>query len=221
MIAVDETPEKVLKVLDVDFDCSSETLQLRSPLADSIWHPAEAYRAEHGIFLWVIPQNLQEIVVPMEDSVLAVVSVLPGGTAGLELRPRRKMEWPVQLVDPLPVNRDVMVYRNFLGLARCVRIEELILPAGRLQKYAEVLSKRYSVPVTVRQGLQSYCRVDASYVNVVGTSCSVMAQHDCWKYYDSQTVYRYSWLNYNARQKWHEAVDCALTGSNFVHKCKE
>ncbi|GIV52610.1 MAG: hypothetical protein KatS3mg038_3132 [Candidatus Kapaibacterium sp.] len=129
------------------------TIALTSPYAKSLWEPRRPpeYRARHGIYLWALPTVLLdawEYMRPVDRYyVVALVRAVPRRQRQLELEPVRWISSPNR-VDFC--GADVLWHRNYVGIARAVRIERLIV-----HRYAPraivALCSQYGVPVHVSQ----------------------------------------------------------------------
>ncbi|GIV52227.1 MAG: hypothetical protein KatS3mg038_2748 [Candidatus Kapaibacterium sp.] len=130
-----------------------ELLTLASPLVKSRWEPRRPpeYRARYGIYLWSLPASLLDAWQYMRPSdqhhVIAVMRVVPRRKRQLELEPVRSIS-SVRHVHFGAA--DVLWHRNYVAIARAVRIERLILHP---EAPGEVvgLCHQYGVPVHVSQ----------------------------------------------------------------------
>ncbi|GIV52041.1 MAG: hypothetical protein KatS3mg038_2562 [Candidatus Kapaibacterium sp.] len=126
---------------------------LTSPLARSPWDPRRPpeYRARYGIYLWSPPASLLDAWQYMRPSdqhhVIAVMRVVPRRKRQLELEPVRSIS-SVRHVHFGAA--DVLWHRNYVAIARAVRIERLIVHPDAPGEVV-TLCHRYGVPVHVSQ----------------------------------------------------------------------
>ncbi|GIV51932.1 MAG: hypothetical protein KatS3mg038_2453 [Candidatus Kapaibacterium sp.] len=130
-----------------------ELLTLASPLAQSRWEPRRPpeYRARHGIYFWALPTLLLdawEYMRPVDRYyVVALVRAVPRRRRQLELEPVRS------ICEPRRIDfggADVLWHRNYVAIARAVRIERLIVHPDAPGEVV-TLCHRYGVPVHVSQ----------------------------------------------------------------------
>ncbi|GIV50744.1 MAG: hypothetical protein KatS3mg038_1265 [Candidatus Kapaibacterium sp.] len=143
-----------LKVLEVyQLPPPWETLTLASPLAKSRWEPRRPpeYRARYGIYLWSLPASLLDAWQYMRPSdqhhVIAMMRVVARRRRQLELEPVRS------ICEPRRIDfggADVLWHRNYVAIARAVRIERLIVHPDAPGEVV-TLCHRYGVPVHVSQ----------------------------------------------------------------------
>ncbi|GIV52632.1 MAG: hypothetical protein KatS3mg038_3153 [Candidatus Kapaibacterium sp.] len=143
-----------IKVLEVyRLPPPGELLTLASPLVKSPWEPRRPpeYRARHGIYFWALPTLLLdawEYMRPVDRYyVVALVRAVPRRQRQPELEPVRWIGRPRRIDFR---GADVLWHRNYVGIARAVRIERLIV-----HRYAPraivALCSQYGVPVHVSQ----------------------------------------------------------------------
>ncbi|GIV51569.1 MAG: hypothetical protein KatS3mg038_2090 [Candidatus Kapaibacterium sp.] len=129
------------------------TFTLASPLAKSRWEPRRPpeYRARYGIYLWSLPASLLDAWQYMRPSdqhhVIAVMRVVPRRKRQLELEPVRSIS-SVRHVHFGAA--DVLWHRNYVAIARAVRIERLIAHPDAPGEVV-TLCHQYGVPVHVSQ----------------------------------------------------------------------
>lgn len=148
MIAVDETLGKVLdmdslaapvsgvKVLEICWDC------LSSPVVNTRWPPAPAYCAQNGIFFWALPKRWSEYLwISFPFSVVALVEVVPETDSCCQLSPALpNLTWP-EYAPRIPPGADAICAHNMVAVARCLRIQKLVVSGSLTDSRLERLSE--------------------------------------------------------------------------------
>ncbi|GIW60012.1 MAG: hypothetical protein KatS3mg087_1078 [Patescibacteria group bacterium] len=132
---------KVLRISDRGY--------LQSPaVATGEWPVSpRGYRSPRGFFFWAFPRILLDCAYPLSVGyAVAVIRVLPHDTPGLRtITPTVPVRWP-HYAPTVPRDADCVVARNMVGIARAVRIEQVIV-----REYDATVSgqhlREYGVPV--------------------------------------------------------------------------
>ncbi|GIW60008.1 MAG: hypothetical protein KatS3mg087_1074 [Patescibacteria group bacterium] len=115
--------------------------KLSSPVASTIWPPASAYSSLRGLFFWAFPAAWRRYVwISSQVNVAALVDVVPADTESCRIEPIvRNLFWPESL--PTLNDGDCLVARNLVGVARCLRIETIIVSQCLTERQLERLSE--------------------------------------------------------------------------------
>ncbi|GIV52609.1 MAG: hypothetical protein KatS3mg038_3130 [Candidatus Kapaibacterium sp.] len=168
-----------IKVLEVyRLPPPGELLTLASPLAQSRWDPRRPpeYRARHGIYLWSLPASLLDAWQYMQPSVqhhvIAMMRAVPRRRWQLELEPVRS------ICEPRRIDfggADVLWHRNYVAIARAVRIERLIVHPDAPGEVV-TLCHRYGVPVHISQ--HRAIVISCGTVTMLSTTCRIVLSTD-------------------------------------------
>ncbi|GIV50804.1 MAG: hypothetical protein KatS3mg038_1325 [Candidatus Kapaibacterium sp.] len=154
------------------------TIALTSPYAKSLWMPHEPpeYRARHGIYLWAMPTVLldawQYMCPTHGRDVIAIMRVVPSCDEQLELGPLSNLPHPnyVQFR-----GADVLYHRNYVAIARAVRIERLIVHPDAPGEVV-TLCHQYGVPVHISQ--HRAIVISCGTVTMLSTTCRIVLSTD-------------------------------------------
>ncbi|GIW60019.1 MAG: hypothetical protein KatS3mg087_1085 [Patescibacteria group bacterium] len=121
--------------------------QLASPVASTIWPPAQSYFSTRGLFFWAFPETwCRYLWSASQINVAALVDVVPADTDSCRISPGiPNLVWPEDVPPIQHFECDCLVARNMVGIARCLRIRNLIVSRclsdrqlHRLAEYAPV-----------------------------------------------------------------------------------